>query len=136
MKNLECLYREHPDVAPMELSKLSFTSYHLDGRWEWRDLPKIKAAGLWYPLLVYKRDPDWWHTTYKNALGYRESWEYIKDPIVNEDGKIWAVHFGNNRVICARYLGYTHIDCISFDNFSDLIKYSTFIKNEDPFHAP
>jgi len=135
MNNLECLYREHPNIKPTPLHKLSPTTYHMDGRWEWRDLPSLQKDGLIYPILYRKVTPEWWNKTFTNAFKHLECWDKIKDPKINEDGMIWSISLGNNRIICAEHLGYDHIDAIFFDNLPKLVKYTHFIKEQNPYKA-
>lgn len=136
MKPLECLYREHPDIAPVPLKKLSISSYHTDGRWEWRDLPRIQQDGMWYPVLYDRVTPEWWDKTFTGCFSYKDDWDIINPPNIWEDGYIYLVRIGNNRIKVAEYLRYDHIDGIFFPVLKDLIKYHQFIKNTDPYNNP
>mgnify|MGYP002636391845 CR=1 FL=1 len=128
---LKCQWQD-PRIDKFELSKLTPMDGHDDGRWEWRDLPRIREQGLWYPILLYKVTPEWWHTKY---IKWRPKIQTpYEDPIVNEDGMIWAVKMGSNRYLCARYLGYQFIDCIMFEDSNDCVKLGVWLRECDPLN--
>lgn len=121
-----------PRIQPYELAKLTPMSLHSDERWKTRDLPRIEKDGLWYPIALYKVTLDWWNTKF---VKWRPlSCRYV-DPIVNEDGFIWAIKVGSNRYQCAEYLGYSAIDAIMFSHSDDCAKFAIWIQETDPLNT-
>jgi hypothetical protein len=104
---------------------------HKDERWKTRDLPKIKEHGLWYPIMLYKISPYWWHNTYSRWRP--KACEHAR-PVINEDGMIWAIKMGSNRYQCAVYLGYDTIDAIMFNNSDDCVKLAVWHRECDPLN--
>ena len=135
MKHASSIWQEHPGIHTVELSKLSPMSARKDNRWYWRDLPKMMDDGMWYPLLYYKVTPEWWNTKFKSWFGAQPAWPYINPPTVNEDGMIWALKLGSNRLQVLQHLCYTSADAICFDDVNDLIKLGFYLRDEDPLHA-
>ena len=129
-KHLESKYRD-PRIEAFELSKLTPMDLHNDARWQTRDLPSILSNGLYYPLMLYKVDPAWWHGPFTR---WRPKDQEYVDPIVNEDGMIWAIKMGSNRYQCAAYLGYTSIDAIMFNNSNDCVKLAVWFRECDPLN--
>lgn len=91
--------------------------------------------GLWYPILYYKCTLDWWNTSYKSRKGNQPMWDHINPPVVNEDGMIWGVYMGTNRLQCLRFMGYTSVDCVECKGQAQLIELGLHLRNEDPLHA-
>ena len=129
-KHLQSKYRD-PRIQPYELAKLTPMDLHSDERWCTRDLPRIVEYGLWYPLALYKVTPAWWHGSF--AKWRPKNNRYI-EPVVNEDGLIWAIKMGSNRYQCAVHLGYNTIDAIMFDNPNDCIKLTVWFRECDPLN--
>ena len=61
-------------------------------------------------------------------------WPHINPPRVNEDGKIWGVYMGTNRLTAIKFMSYTSVDCIECANQSQLIKLGLYLRDEDPLH--
>jgi len=135
MKNCASIWQDHPGIHAVELSKLSPMGWHPDNRWYWRDLPKIMDHGLWYPLLYYKCTPAWWNKSYFSRKGATQMWEHINPPVVNNDGMIWGIYMGTNRLKCVKFMGYDSVDCIECSDQSALIDLGNYLKNKDPLHA-
>ena len=129
-KHLQSKYQD-PRIKSFELSKLTPMDLHNDARWLSRDLPSIISNGLYYPLMLYKVDPLWWHGPFTR---WRPKDQKYVDPLVNEDGMIWAVKMGSNRYQCAVYLGYNSIDAIMFDNSDDCVKLAVWFRECDPLN--
>ena len=106
----------------------------MDGRWEWRDLPRIQRDGMWYPVLYDRVTPEWWDNTFTGCFSYKDDWDIIKNPTICDDGFIYLVRIGNNRVKVAEHLGYDSIDGIFFPVLRNLVQYSQLIKNTDPYN--
>ena len=119
------------DVHPVDINKLQPMVYHMDHRWKTRDLPSVKKYGLWLPLLYYKVTPEWWNTNYKSNKGAYDYWEIINPPVVNEDGMIWAVKIGSNRLHVLKHLLYTSVDAICFLDSDSLVQYHFKLKEID-----
>jgi hypothetical protein len=128
--HLTSLYRD-PRIQEFALSKLTPMDLHLDERWKTRDLPRVAEQGLWYPIMLYKVTPDWWHGPFSR---WRPRGCYYVDPVVNEDGMIWAIKMGSNRYQCACHLGYTSIDAIMFDHSDDCVKLGAWFRDCDPLN--
>ncbi len=125
-----------PRIKSIPLNKLSMMDDHTDNRiYDRGDLDKVTKNGLWYPLSCIKMTPEWWFNSYQKNC-QPEIWELIKDPIINEDGMIWAIKMGCNRYKCAKILGYESIDCIMFNHTDDCVKYAFWFKHRDPLHNP
>ena len=135
MKHASSIWQEHPGIHTVELSKLSPMSHHLDNRWYWRDLPKVIDEGMWYPILYYKVTPEWWNGGFKSWFGANKAWPHINPPVINEDGMIWALKTGSNRLRCLKFMGYTSADAILFDDVNELIKLGVSLREEDPLHG-
>jgi len=132
MKTLHCLYRDHPDIQPVPLSQVSLSSFHTDGRWEWRDLPRIEKDGMWYPVLYDRVTPEWWDNTFTGCFSYKDDWDIINPPTIHSDGFIYLIRIGNNRIKVAEHLGYDSIDGIYFPILKALIQFNQFLKRDDP----
>ena len=109
--------------------------WHADNRWYWRDLPRIMDNGLWYPVLYYKCTLDWWNTSYFKRKGSQPMWKHINPPIVNEDGMIWGVYMGTNRLQCLKFMGYNSVDCIDCKGQAELIELGVYLRDKDPLHG-
>lgn len=134
MKHCRALYQNLPGIHSVDLDKLSPMSYHDDERWRTRDLPMIERDGLWYPFLYYKVTLEWWNGGFEEIKGAYSSWEMINPPVVCEDGFIWALKMGTNRLIALKHLCYTSVDAIYFEHPNDLIKTGIYLREEDPLH--
>jgi hypothetical protein len=128
--HLQSQWRD-PRIQPYTLSKLTPMDLHTDQRWKTRDLPRIEQDGLWYPIMLYKISPYWWHNMY--CRWKPKEYEHTR-PIINEDGMIWAVKMGSNRYQCAVYLGYNTIDAIMFNNSDDCVKLAVWHRECDPLN--
>ena len=135
MNHCSALYQDITDTHIVELAKLSPMTWKDDNRWYWRDLPRIMGDGLWYPLLYYKVTPEWWNGGFANTKSAFPSWQKINPPVINDDGMIWALKMGTNRLQALKFMGYTHCDAICFDNSDDLIRIGLWFREEDPLHA-
>lgn len=118
-------------AQPFELAKLTPMDLHLDDRWKTRDLPSIIQHGLWYPIMLYKVTPEWWNGPFTK---WRPKSSRYVDPIVNEDGMVWAVKMGSNRYQCAVHLGYNTIDAIMFNHSDDCVKLAVWFRECDPLN--
>lgn len=121
-------------IQSVELKKLSPMSWHGDNRWYWRDLPRIIDDGLWYPVLYFKITPTWWDTSWFKRKGDQPMWPHINPPIVNDDGMIWGVYMGTNRLQCLKFMGYSTVDAIECKNQSQLIELGLYLRDKDPLH--
>lgn len=129
-KHLQAKYRDSR-IQPYELAKLTPMDLHSDERWRTRDLPRIIEQGLWYPLALYKVAPEWWNGPFTK---WRPKNNRYVDPVINEDGFIWAIKMGSNRYQCAVHLGYNTIDAIMFDNANDCVKLTVWFRECDPLN--
>ena len=59
----------------------------------------------------------------------------INPPVVNEDGMIWALKTGSNRLKCLKFMGYTSTDAILFDDVNELLKLGEQLREKDPLHG-
>lgn len=134
MKHCSSTYQEIPGIHSVDLKKLSPMTWKSDNRWYWRDMPTIIDNGLWYPLLYYKVTPEWWHGGFAGVKQYTAMWEHIKSPVVNEDGLIWALKMGTNRLQALKFMGFTSVDAVCFANANDLINAGVHFRDEDPLH--
>lgn len=123
-------YRD-PRIKQYELKKLTPMDLHSDNRWQIRDLPSVITNGLWYPIALYKVTPEWWNGPFTK---WRPKVNNYIDPVVNEDGLIWAVKMGSNRYQCAVHLGYDTIDAIMFDHPDDCVKLTVWFRECDPLN--
>ena len=135
MRHCSSLWQDHPGIHSIELNKLSPMNHHQDNRWYWRDLPKVIDEGMWYPILYYKVTPEWWNGGFKSWFGANKAWPHINPPVVCEDGMIWALKTGSNRLRCLKFMGYTSADAILFDDVNELIKLGVSLREEDPLHG-
>ena len=135
MKHASSIWQEHPGIHTVELSKLSPMSHHLDNRWYWRDLPKVIDEGMWYPILYYKVTPEWWNGGFKSWFGANKAWPHINPPVINEDGMIWALKMGTNRLQALKFMGYDSVDSVCFSNSDQLVAAGIQFRDEDPLHA-
>jgi len=136
MKHCSAKYQELDGVHSVQLKNFSPMTWKDDNRWYWRDMPRIIDNGLWYPLLYYKVTPDWWHTKFASWKSEQEeSWEKINPPTVCEDGMIWALKMGTNRLQALKFMGYTSVDAICFPNSNELIKIGLWLRDEDPLNV-
>ena len=71
---------------------------------------------------------------FEEIKGAYSSWEMINPPVVCEDGFIWALKMGTNRLIALKHLCYTSVDAIYFEHPNDLIKTGIYLREEDPLH--
>ena len=129
-KHLQSKYRD-TRIQPYELGKLTPMDLHSDNRWQTRDLSSVITNGLWYPIALYKVTLEWWHGPFTK---WRPKVNNYIDPIVNEDGLIWAVKMGSNRYQCAVHLGYDTIDAIMFDHPDDCVKLTVWFRECDPLN--
>lgn len=132
---MKSLYQDYPNIHVVNLEKLSPMSWHDDQRWFWRDLPQIQDNGLWYPLLYYKVTPVWWNNKFASWKSAYPSWDKINPPVINEDGNIWALKMGTNRLTALKFLGYNTCDTICFKTANALIKVGVYFREEDPLHV-
>ena len=128
--HLQSKWRD-PRIQPFLLSKLTPMDLHKDERWLTRDLPRIERDGLWYPIMLYRVTEEWWNGGFKN---WRPKSSHYVDPIVNEDGLVWAIKMGSNRYQCAKHLGYESIDAIMFDHSDDCVKLAAWHRDCDPLN--
>jgi len=136
MKHCSAKYQELDGVHSVQLKNFSPVTWKDDNRWYWRDMPRIIDNGLWYPLLYYKVTPDWWHTKFASwKSAQEESREKINPPTVCEDGMIWALKMGTNRLQALKFMGYTSVDAICFPNSNELIKIGLWLRDEDPLNV-
>ena len=134
MKHCNAVYQDLEGIHSVELNKLSPMTWKDDQRWYWRDMPRIIDNGLWYPLLYYKVTPMWWNGGFEEQKGAYPSWEKINPPTVCEDGMIWALKMGTHRLQALKFMGYTSVDAICFDNSNDLIQVGLMLRNKDPLN--
>lgn len=130
MKTLHCKWSDDRIIS-VELNKLTPMDLHRDNRYLTRDLPRIKKDGLWYPLLVYRADPDWWNNTWVNHRSVQCT--YI-DPRIANDGFIWAIKMGSNRYQTAMHLGYNAIDIILCDDANECVKLGKWFAQCNPLN--
>jgi len=129
MKTLNSKWKDSRIIA-VSLDKLTPMDLHLDDRYLTRDLPRISTDGLWYPLLVYYADPNWWNNTWSKHRSV--SCRYV-DPKI-EDGKILAVKMGSNRYQCAVHLGYDFIDVLVCKDANECVKIGKWFAQCDPLN--
>lgn len=123
-------------IEPLELSMLSPMDIHRDGRWEWRDLPRIEADGLWYPICCYWITEDMWYKSFYDKMHQNVD---TREPKILDNGLILAIKMGNNKFLCAEHLGMTHIDGIIFEGkhcINDAVKASVWWRECDPLNNP
>ena len=135
MKHFSSQWQDHPGIHSVDVDKLSPMGWHDDNRWYWRDLPRIVEHGLWYPILYYKCTPEWWNDSFFKRKGAQPMWPHINPPIVNEDGMIWGVYMGTNRLTCVKFMSYTSVDCIECKGQAQLIELGTYLRDKDPLNA-
>ena len=135
MKHCTAKYRELQNIHSVPVSNFSPMTWKDDNRWAWRDLPKIIDNGLWYPLLYYKVTPEWWNTKFASWKMYKDMWDKINPPIVCDDGMIWALKMGTNRLQAIKFMGYTSVDAICFEDSNELIKVGQWLRDEDPYNV-
>ena len=135
MKHCVAKYRELDNIHPVAIGNFSPMTWKNDNRWAWRDLPKIIDNGLWYPLLYYKVSPEWWNTKFASwKSAQTESWEKINPPTVCEDGLIWALKMGTNRLQALKFMGFTSVDAVCFPNSDELVKVGLYLREKDPYN--
>lgn len=120
-----------PRIQSIPLTLLTPMDIHSDNRYLTRDLPRIKSQGLWYPLLVYKVNPNWWNNIFVKHRPAKCLWQ---DPVVNSDGYIWAVKMGSNRYQCARDLNYDAVDVIICNDANECVKIGKWFAQCDPLN--
>ena len=135
MKHCTAKYRELEDIHSVPLVNFSPMTWKDDNRWAWRDLPKIIDNGLWYPLLYYKVTPDWWNTKFASWKMYKDMWEKINPPTICEDGMIWALKMGTNRLQALKFMGYSSVDAVCFKDSNELIKVGQYLRDQDPYNV-
>ena len=135
MKHCSAKYQDMEDIHSVPLEKFSPMTWKDDNRWYWRDMPRIIDNGLWYPLLYYKVTPEWWNGGFEEQKGAYSSWEKINPPTINEDGMIWALKMGTNRLQALKFMGYTSVDALCFKNSNDLVKIGIMFKEKDPVNV-
>lgn len=135
MKHCTAKYRELEDIHSVPLLNFSPMTWKDDNRWAWRDLPKIIDNGLWYPLLYYKVTPDWWNTKFASWKMYKDMWEKINPPTICEDGMIWALKMGTNRLQALKFMGYSSVDAVCFKDSNELIKVGQYLRDQDPYNV-
>jgi hypothetical protein len=131
MKTLHCKWNDDR-INSVRLNKLTPMDLHRDNRYLTRDLPRIKEDGLWYPLLVYKADPDWWNNTW---VKHRSSRCTYIDPRIASDGFIWAIKMGSNRYQSAVHLGYDAIDIILCNDANECVKLGKWFAQCNPLYG-
>ncbi len=62
-------------------------------------------------------------------------WPHINPPIVNDDGMIWGVYMGTNRLTCVKFMSYTSVDCIECAGQAQLIELGIYLRDKDPLNA-
>jgi len=136
MKHCIAKYRELNDIHIVPLSNFSPMTWKNDNRWAWRDLPKIMDHGLWYPLLYYKVTPEWWNTKFASwKSGQTESWEKINPPTICDDGMIWALKMGTNRLQALKFMGFSTVDAVCFKDSDELVKVGLMLREKDPYNV-
>ena len=130
MKTLHCKWKDNRTIS-VKLNKLTPMDLHLDNRYLTRDLPRIKNDGLWYPLLVYCADPNWWN---KIWVKHRSVQCRYVAPCITEDGSIWAIKMGSNRYQSAVQLGYDVIDIILCKDANECVKLGKWFAQCDPLN--
>lgn len=135
MKHCNAAYQDIGGIHSVELHKLSPMTWKDDNRWYWRDLPRIMDDGLWYPLLYFKVTAQWWNGGFASVKSAYPSWEKINPPVINEDGMIWALKMGTNRLQALKFMGYESVDCVCFSDSDKLIAAGLRFREEDPLHA-
>jgi len=130
MKTLHSQWKNQK-VQSVELSKLTPMDIHRDDRYLTRDLPRIQQQGLWYPLLVYYIDPNWWNNVFVKHRSAQCRWD---EPTVVDD-KIWAVKMGSNRYQCAKHLGYDAVDVIICEDANCCVKLGKWFAQCDPLNT-
>lgn len=130
MKILHSRWRDERIVS-LELKFLTPMDLHLDNRYLTRDLPKIQMQGLWYPILVYRADPQWWNNVF---VKHRSKQCRYNTPIVNNDGTVWAIKMGSNRYQCAKHLKYDAIDSIICNSANECVKIGKWFAQCDPLN--
>jgi hypothetical protein len=133
MKHCSVLYRDLSGIHSVDVTKFTPMTWKDDNRWYWRDMPTIMDEGLWYPLLYYKVTLDWWNGPFAEIKSVYPSWDHINPPIVNDDGMIWAVKMGTNRLTALKFMSYTSVDAICFPNSNELIKVGLYLRDENPW---
>lgn len=129
-KHLSAIYKD-PRISVFRLDTLTPMDLHNDDRWQTRDLPSIQSNGMYYPILLYKMNLDWWNNKYKK---HHSSLNRHAKPIINSDGLIHAVKVGSNRYQCACYLGYKTIDAIMFDSQEECIQWGIWFRECNPLN--
>ena len=135
MKHCTAKYRDLQNIHSVPVNSLSPMTWKDDNRWAWRDLPKIIDNGLWYPLLYYKVTPEWWNTKFASWKMYKDMWEKINPPTVCEDGMIWALKMGTNRLQALKFMGYSSVDAVCFKDSNELIKVGQYLRDQDPYNV-
>ena len=130
MKTLHSKWQDSR-ITTVELAQLTPMDLHLDDRYLTRDLPRIQQDGLWYPLLVYHADFIWWNTVWKK---HRSAQCRYVDPVVNNDGTVWAVKMGSNRYQTAVHLGYDAVDVIVCKDADECVKIGKWFAQCDPLN--
>lgn len=134
MRHCNSVWQDHPGIHSVDLKQLSPMGWHADNRWYWRDLPRIMDDGLWYPILYYKCTLDWWNTSYRSRKGDQPMWPHINPPVVNDDGYIWGVYMGTNRLQCLKFMSYDTADAIECKNQAQLVELGLWLRDKDPLH--
>ena len=130
MNTLHSIWKDSRIISA-ELDKLTPMDLHHDNRYLTRDLQRIQTDGLWYPLLVYRADPLWWNSTWSK---HRSAYCRYVDPVINDDGSVWAVKMGSNRYQCALALEYTAVDVIICKDANECVKIGKWFAQCDPLN--
>lgn len=117
-------------IIKKSLDDLTLGDIHEDNRYLTRDVPSILEEGLRYPIVFYVADRNYWDKllipTRDPAHRARLLVQQIPVDFIN------IVKTGNNRVQAAKYLGYSSIDCLSFQDERLAIQWGKFFAEGDP----
>jgi hypothetical protein len=82
--------------------------------------PDIEKGMLKYPLLCFKTDQRYWKNNH--LLLYKSTNPDLPGTAPEHDGSVYVVWSGRQRYQLAKELGYTHVDCVTVDDFFKLVK--------------
>ena len=66
---------------------------------------------------------------------FEENGEKINPPTVCDDGMIWALKMGTNRLQALKFMGYTSVDAVCFVDSNELVKTGLWLRDEDPLNV-
>ena len=81
--------------------------------------------------LLYYKVSEWWNTKFQVGNQHRLNHGKI-NPTVCEDGLIWALKMGTNRLQALKFMGYTSVDAVCFPNSNELVKVGLYPREKDP----